>query len=325
VGDGLDSVAEAQDGVVTRAQALAAGLTASTIRCHLGAGRWQRLGRGVYATFSGPVSREALLWAAVLAAGDGAMLSHETAAELCGLVDQPSAPVHVTVPGDRRTAAPGGVRHHISSDARATRHPTRTPPQTRVEDTVVDLTQSARDVAAAANWVIRACARRLTTPERLRDALARRPKLRWRRAIAVALEDVGEGCHSMLELAYRRRVERAHGLPAARRQAARARRGGRWYDDVRYSGFATVVELDGSVAHPSEAAGRDNRRDNAGTVAGLSVLRYRVDDVVGGACAVAREVAEMLRRNGWAGRARRCGPTCVIAKDWCGPHHANLS
>jgi len=43
--------------------------------------KWRRVQRGVYATFTGPVHREARLWAALRRAGPGAMLSHETAAE----------------------------------------------------------------------------------------------------------------------------------------------------------------------------------------------------------------------------------------------------
>jgi hypothetical protein len=78
---------------------------------------------------------------------------------------------------------------------------------------VVDLTQTARDVDRAIAWVVRACARRLTTVDRLRDAFAARKKLRWRAELSMALADVASGCHSTLEVAYLRRVERRHGLP----------------------------------------------------------------------------------------------------------------
>jgi hypothetical protein len=260
------------------------------------------------------VPRAALLWAAVLAAGEGAMLSHDTAAELYGLADQPSELIHITIPVHRRSTRLRGVRLHRSARAALDRHPTRLPPRTRVEPTVVDLTQTARDATQAVAWMVRACARRLTTVERLRDAVTGRSKLRRRNVLLTALSDIKVGAHSLLELAYLRRVERAHGLPPAQRQAARARGGGRWYDDVHYRPFATLVEIDGRVAHPPESAGRDNRRDNAGVAAGLSVLRYRVDDVLGAPCAVASEVAGVLRRNGWRDRPHACGPACVITE-----------
>ncbi|MEE6260269.1 hypothetical protein [Plantactinospora sonchi] len=50
---------------------------------------------------------------------------------------------------------------------------------------------------------------------------------------------------SALELRYLHDVERAHVLPVGQRQAIRLRRGGRWYDDVRYRDYRTRVELDG--------------------------------------------------------------------------------
>ncbi len=67
--------------------------------------RWQRLQVGVYAVFSGPVPHRARLWAAVLRAGNGAALSHQSAAELDGLTDKPSSPIHVTIPASRRAIA----------------------------------------------------------------------------------------------------------------------------------------------------------------------------------------------------------------------------
>ena len=127
---------------------------------------------------------------------------------------------------------PGAVIHR-SQLVTSVRHPTRSPPQTRIEATVLDLAETARTLDQALMWVVRACARRLTTVERLRHALAGRKAVRWRRELAAALGDVADGCHSMLEMRYLRRVERPHGLPRAYRQVARVRRGGRWYDDVR--------------------------------------------------------------------------------------------
>jgi hypothetical protein len=81
---------ELQQGVITRRQALAAGLTEKAIVVRLQGERWQRLQAGVYATFSGEPPRTAVLWAAVLRAGPGAVLSHQTAAELYGLADAPA-------------------------------------------------------------------------------------------------------------------------------------------------------------------------------------------------------------------------------------------
>ena len=52
-----------QVGVIGRSQALEFGLSAYSMRHRARAGEWQRIQRGVYATFSGEATREAQLWA----------------------------------------------------------------------------------------------------------------------------------------------------------------------------------------------------------------------------------------------------------------------
>src|SRR5580693_3946998 len=79
---------DAQSGVADRSQALRAGYSRRAMAHRLKSAKWRRVQRGVYATFTGPVHREARLWAALRRAGPGAMLSHETAAEVHGLTDK---------------------------------------------------------------------------------------------------------------------------------------------------------------------------------------------------------------------------------------------
>ena len=81
----------AQGNTVARRQAASSGIDQQAMDSRLRNGRWQRLQCGVYATFSGQPSRETLLWAALLRAGPDAALSHQTAAERHGLIDEPSA------------------------------------------------------------------------------------------------------------------------------------------------------------------------------------------------------------------------------------------
>jgi very-short-patch-repair endonuclease len=311
----LVQVARRQHGVISRRQALAGGLSDEAVEAHLRACRWRTVFRGVYATFNGPLPRTSLLWAAVLRAGPGAVLSHETAAELLGLGPTGDGRIHISVPA-RRTPhpIPGVVIHRCARVGRS-RHPTRTPPQTRIEETVVDLTQAARTIEEALGWLARAIGARLTTPARLSAAFAGRPRLRWRRPLHSAVEDVAQGCQSLPELTYLNTVERAHGLPTAHRQRRRERPGGSYYDDLSYERYRTLVELDGRAAHPSHARWRDMRRDNAAVVAGRHVLRYGLGDIVERPCDIATQVGRVLTRNGWRGRPQRCRrPDCVITE-----------
>lgn len=306
----LDDLLDLQAGVLTRTQALAAGISPGAIRSHLSAGRWRRVHDAVYVTFSGPIPRRCLLWAAVLRVGDGALLSHETAAELVGLCN-PGVAIHITVPAHRRVARCQGIVVHHSCRATMIRHPGRTPPQTRIEETVLDLTQTAASLDAAVGWLARACGTRRTTPDRLLGALGQRKKIRWRAELTEALTEVADGCHSVLEARYLRHVERAHRLPRGRRQTMRRTPAGRRYDDVRYDDHGVLVELDGRAAHPDGARWRDMRRDNFAVVAGDRVLRFGWSDVTAEPCAVAAQVVAALQAGGWTGAPRRCAaPSC---------------
>jgi hypothetical protein len=308
---GLRELAQAQDGVLTRAQALRGGMTSTMIRFQLDRGRWQRLQTGVYAVFSGVPGRRAVLWGAVLRAGSGAVLSYQTAAELSGLADRPSTLIHVTVPSRRYVERIPGMVVHRSSRAELARHPVLEPPRTRLEETVLDLAEAAATLDDACGWITRALGRRLTTQGQLAEAMDRRAKMRWRRQLTRVLDVGWEGVHSSLEYRYLRDVERPHGLPPGIRQA-RARQGrGVIYRDVLYEQFAVAVELDGRVAHPGDQRWPDIQRDNAAAADGILTLRYGWFDVTERPCQVAAQVARVLRQRGFT-QARGCCPACPV-------------
>lgn len=305
-----------QHGIIARRQALAAGIPAQTLEGRVRYGAWKPLRRGVYAAFTGQPSREALLWAALLRAGPGAVFSHETAAELSGLADQPAPRIHITVPASRqpgRAREISGVVIHRSRRIDRARHPTLLPPRTRVEDTVLDLIQKAPAFDQAFGWLCQAVGRRLTTPERMRQAASARNRLRWRTEISAALEGVAEGAQSILELRYVSRVERPHGLPSAHRQARRTRPSGNAYLDDLYEDYLVCVELDGQASHPAADRWRDIRRDNASAAEGIITLRFGWSDVTQRPCETAAHVAAVLHRRGWEGAVRPCGPACAAA------------
>ncbi len=314
-------LADLQQGVIARWQVAAAGINVRVIDSQLRNGRWQTLYQGVYATYTGQPSRMGLLWAAVLRGGPGAALSYQTAAELDGLIDRPGGCVHVTV-GPARRVAPAGretrqapkIIFHRCDRLDEARHPVRLPPRTKIEETTIDLVQASPSLDKALAWLMAACGRRLTTTELLLAAMSARRRLRWRVELTGALTDIDEGVHSPLEWRYVHRVERPHRLPSAKRQAI-SRAGGRTrYLDNHYREYALAVELDGQIAHPTEARWLDARRDNASATKGIVTLRYGWADVTEEPCRVAAEIANILRSRGWPGRARACRPGCPAAR-----------
>ena len=304
-------LAERQAGVVTRTQVLGSGLGDGSIESALSAGRWQRVHRGVYCTFTGPLPRLSVLWAAVLVSGRGAVLARETALEADGVLDLADL-VHVMVTPDRRVDAPDGVRVQSSSRLALSRHPAALPPRTKVEESVLDTVAASGRELDVVDVLLRACQRRRTTPARLLDATERRKKLPWRALVRDVLADAADGTESPLERRYLRDVERRHGLPRARRQAGARLALGTVWRDVRYDAFGLIVELDGRATRPAEAAFRDYRRDNEATRRLEHSLRYGWHDVAGLPCAVAAQVAEVLLALGWRRRPVACGGACPV-------------
>ena len=300
---------------MTASQATEAGLDAGLLRSRVRSGRWQRVHRGVYATFSGELGRDAELWAVVLSAGPGAMLSHLSAAELQKLTDEPSRVVHVTVPADRQVQPVRGVTMHRSRRAAETVHPSAMPPRTRVEDTILDLVDTARSLDEAVGWITLGLGRRLTTPDRLRAALATRSRIRWRAVLTALLSPdlVGYVLSRCWSIRYVRDVERPHNLPAGDRQAGFRQDGRSGYRDALYREYRLAVELDGQLAHPAEKKWQDARRDNVAAAGGITTLRFGWPDVTARPCDVGAQVAAVLSRRGYTG-ARPCSAECPVGR-----------
>jgi hypothetical protein len=311
----------AQRGIVDRRQALNLGFTLSQIEHRLKSGRWQRVHEGVYATFSGPLPRDAQLWAAVRRAGDGAMLSHQSAAEVQGLIDKPGgANVHVTVAARRRPVQRRPVRGIVihRSDQSRPQFPGGSwkIPRTRIDDTVLDLVTAAVTFERGYSWIARAVAQDLVAVATLREALAGRSRIRWRAWLADALEDSGDGVNSPLERRYVRDVERAHGLPKAERQARRTLGGRTHRKDNWYAEYGVAVEIDGPAYHEGDRAVADRDRDNLNLAAdAVQTLRFGPVGVTERGCDSAALVAATLRRNGWTGNPHPCHRSgCAIAR-----------
>lgn len=317
------TIAAGQGGVVTLAQALAAGMTHAEIRTLCRHNTWRRVFRGIYATASAtPPTPLMLAWAARLAAGPGVVVTGLVAGHLWGLpgltLPRPRD-LAVLLPNPSDTRSMPSIRVRRLNNPAPLAHATRVPRVTTVEHTVIDMAAWSAHEIDAFEHVAAACRERHTTATRLLKALDQWPRLpRGRRGlIRIACGDLGGGVTSVLERDFRNRVERPHGLPRAQRQArARSTAGGRIYRDVHYSGFGVVVELDGVAGHASATdRRRDQFRDNETMLHSTTTLRFGWLAVHHSTCAVADQVARALRQGGWGGTPRRCGPQCSVGTD----------
>lgn len=181
----------------------------------------------------------------------------------------------------------------------------------------MDLLDTAVYFDDAVGWITRAFQRSLTSEANLRRAVAARKKLRWRDRLDEIIPMAATGTHSPLEYRYDRDVERAHGLPPARKQVPFTKPDGtRGFRDRYYVEYGLVVELDGKRYHDDERRDDDRRRDNAATATTGSTLRYDWGDVTRTQCKTAAQVYAALRKRGYTGKLKPCSATCAALTEF---------
>ncbi|KRD43522.1 hypothetical protein ASE38_04640 [Cellulomonas sp. Root930] len=297
-----------QNGVATTQQLQTWGLSRSMVARRVATGEWQLLFRGVVLLHSGAITWHEKARGALLFAGEGAALSHRSAAFLHGIVKHPGSALVVSIP-DRRvvTTQPGLTVHRRQVQPWAGGRLRAV----GVDETVLDLVRELRsedEVVALVSDAVR----QGVLPGRVLLQAGRRDRLRHRRLLVDLLGDTDRGIESPLEHRYERDVERRHGLPVARTQV-RHRIDDRWIRADRvYVALGVRVELDGQLAHPFGRTDEDTWRDNAVVIEHSELtLRYRWRHVVVQPCATATQVAAALRSRGWPGRLRPCSDTCT--------------
>ena len=299
-----------QSGLVTRAQALNAGLTGRAIDWKLQRGLWTRVHPGVYLTTPGRDDWEMRAVAALLKVGPGAALRGRSAGFAWGLVRGEPAPIEVVIPAVRRVEAVAGISIQRSRLVPARVHPTQWPHRINAEHTVLDLA-AGESFDRLVGLTGQALQLRIVTPESLRAAVGQRRGVRFGGPLNEALSAVDAGTESPAEVRYLRDVERAHGLPAGRRQVPIA--GGAGRRDVEYEPWELVVEVDGQLGHTGWwARQREGRRDRKAATTGRLTVRCHWVDLVPTGCELASDLALILRARGWDGRARRCGKQCLV-------------
>lgn len=266
----IADLAGRQFGVVSRAQLLAAGIGPGAIDTRLRGHRLHRLHRGVYAVGHQvlvPLARE---MAAVLACGEGAAVSHRSAAAVWRLLgERDSEPVDVTTAGSGRSRP--GLRVHRTTRLapedvrRITGLPVTSPART-----LIDMAETAAD-RELERAMQEALTRRLVSPRRVLAAIAGHPGRHGASRLKRLLdsEEPATATRSEAEERYLALVRAAELPPPEVNVTVRGHE-----IDFLWREQRLVVEIDGFRFHSSRAAfEHDRRRDAELQSAGLRVLR----------------------------------------------------
>jgi hypothetical protein len=314
----VEEILRRQTGVISRRQALGAGMQQHDIRRMLRRNAWARVHPGVYVDHTGPLTWLQRAWAAVLYAAPAALCldSALTAADGPGRsMRDEAAPIQVAVARQRAMLIePEGVRiHHLAQfDGRVLWNVG--PPRLRYEDAALDVACAATSELDAIATLADCCQSRRTTARRLLHTLDSRLRVRRRRWLRAVLADIADGTCSVLEHGYLDRVERPHGLPRAVRQQPSTSSVGICYRDAEY-GARLVVELDGRMFHDSATRrDADFERDLDAAAVGRSTVRLSYGQVFDRPCRTAAKIAQVLRLHGVDVQARPCGSGCELAR-----------
>lgn len=265
------SLVRRQHGVISLEQLLTLGFSRRAVEYRIARGRLFPLFKGVYVVGRPHVGRHGLWLAAVLACGEGAVLSHESAAQLLGFWPLRGEHIHLSLMsgGDRRH--PGITVHRRSALRSADKTEHDRIPVTSAACTLVDLaarygrttTERAVNEADQAGVI---------SAEKLYEEVAAVPA--GRRGTRALLEILEPGAFvltaSELEQLF---------VPIALRAGLPLPLTGQWVNgfevDFYWPDLGLVVEADSGRFHRTPTQQRnDRRRDHAHAKAGMTPLRF---------------------------------------------------
>lgn len=285
----IDSILVRQAGVISREQAVGAGLSADAVDHRLRRRHWRPLHPRVYLVGGHRADDEVKVRAALLWAGEGAVLSGTAAAWWFGMADRAPASVALTVGGGRHPRSRSGVsvrRRDLAPEDRSVHRglPVTARPLTVLE-AAVELGAPGGLLLdrALQRWVrfpavYRAYCRNLgshgsASAGRLLVAAADRSASVAERLLVTMLRQAGSTGWSC-------------GFPTVG-----------FVIDIAFPAAGVAIEVDGWAWHMDAArAQADKRRQNALVRAGWTILRYTWHDLVGRPAFVLAEIAAEVAR-----------------------------
>jgi very-short-patch-repair endonuclease len=266
--EAIAEIADRQHGLITSTQLASVGLGRAAISERAGSGRLHRIHRGIYAVGHKSLSPHGRFMAAVLTCGEGAVISHISAAALWELLKPIDGPVHVSIPSTAGRARRRGIHLHRCPSLSTPREPSPSPtylnqeggrgrrplttyrhniPVTSVPRTIEDL-------------------RATSLPPRLIRRATRQAELKGYRLDGIASDRTRSDLETLfLDLC------RRYGLPRPEVNVKL----GRWTVDFLWRDPRVVVETDFWIYHRGSVAFEDDHaRDLDLRQQGFTVLRF---------------------------------------------------
>lgn len=294
----VTAIAAVQGGVVSRAQAYAAGLTRGEVRAQVRARRWNRVWTRSICLHTGEVSTVGRQWAAVFEGGSRAMLDGESSLVASGLRHYDSTVLRVSVPRGVKPLRGQGL------DIRRTRRwqvedlAAGGVPRTPVPVAAVRAAMWAVSDKQAALLLTMPVQQGMTTAEKLGEALLDVRRDRRLPLLHSVVLDLLGGARSLGELGFAEECRR-RGLPEPTRQTVRRGRDGRYYLDVCWDEFRLVVEIDGIHHTWATTVVPDALRQNEVTLQDRTVLRLPLLGLRVAADDFFDQIERALRARGW--------------------------
>jgi predicted transcriptional regulator of viral defense system len=290
----LAVLADRQHGRVSRRQLLALGLGKHAIDHLVRRRRLHPEYRGVYAVGYARPTRRGRWMAALLAGGEGAVLSHRSAAALWGLCPPRAGEVEVSMPRVRQPQQ--GIRFYRNAPAPDEITTVDGIPVTTVPRTLFDLAAVAdrRELERALNEADVLGLRDRLSLDDLLTRYPRRPGSATARAALAARRAGASATRSELEERFLELIDEG-GLPRPETNAL-VTVGERSFElDCLWRAQRLAVELDGRAAHATpQAFERDRERDRTLQAAGGRPVRITWRQLHHDARAVKTDLQRML-------------------------------
>jgi very-short-patch-repair endonuclease len=285
----IDDLLARQAGVISRDQAIAAGLSRDTVDHRLRLRRWRPVHPRVYLVNGHRADDEVKVRAAVLWAGDGAVLSGVAAAWWHGMAEHPPAAVGLTVARRRHPRSRSGVtvrRRELAPEDLVERR------GLAVTARPLTVLEAAVELGAPGGELLdRALQRWVAFPE-VYQAYCRNLGSHGSAAAGRMLVAAADRSASVAERLLVRMLRESGaagwhcGFPV-----------GGYAVDIAFPAARVAVEVDGWAWHmDAKRAQEDKRRQNALVRQGWTILRYTWHDLTGRPRSVLAEIAHEITR-----------------------------